>query len=151
MSALLYAEPLVSCLFLSQRLVCQRNQEVIGVRLHLARVGAPTGNLFVSVYDESDVLLKTSPNVDLTDLGEAGEDWFGFVPFDLGLICAADSEYKFALGFSSYTFAEANHVAWLREWGFGANKYRDTVSTTVMAPLDLEVWDNKLITKGTYP
>lgn len=152
MSVRLYGEELRTSLAIAQPMVCNRDQTLHGVRLHLIRIGSVSGSVFVGFYNDSGTLLKTSSSRLISTIGTPPGDCFQFVPFDLDVICAAGERYWVKLGCSSYTFSESAHVAWVYEYEFGANKYcTRTIFGPNDAPLDVEMWETKLITKGTYP
>lgn len=124
-----------------------------GIRVNLIRVGSPAGSVFAQLQTAGGVEMISSDSRTISSLG-SGNNWMGLVPFDLEAGLLANTNYFFSLGISGYTYSEAAHLAWAVDWGYddeGKNPGFYTPYGVDDAPLDIEIWEKKLITKGTYP
>lgn len=126
---------------LTQTVTPERNTIVTAIRPHIYRHLAPTGSLKLELYDDSDVLVAESENVEIPDIGTM--DYFhGYVRFYINAYLKKDVEYTIKLvGEDGYTFNESAFCGWAN--GFDLAKYPITTTPTnsMQYPLDLEIWE----------
>lgn len=151
MSKLLLHEVNQATSNLKQKFTCVGNKDIYAVRLHLYKHQNPTGTLAVYLTDTNGRKIATSPTVDLTTIGSTSY-YHGFVRFVLssGDACLRDGEsFLLELVPGSYTFAEANYVGWVTDFGH-KRKYSAPYldGDDFLSPLDVEFWCYKKISKG---
>lgn len=139
---------------LTQRLTtpADRDVRVGALRPHLLKFLAPAGSLYMEIRKTDTTLISTSSVVTIAAItADTGNYFHGYVAFPIYCTLARDTSYDFILASTGYTFAEAAWIGWCND--FDLQKYdRDyTPANFEDCPLDIEVWEHKLITKGTYP
>jgi hypothetical protein len=125
----------------------RHRKQIVVVRPHLLRFGAPAGTVKVQILNGSGTLVAESGWRNITDIG-SGTYWHGYARFDVSAHLAKDTLYKIAVVASGYAFSETAYLAWCS--GFDLGKYTAEYSESrgFLAPLDLEIWTRQQIKKG---
>ncbi len=131
----------------TQELTTDGIKQVYAVRPHLYRKASPAGTIKVQIKTMADVLVAESDAVSIASLG-SGTYWHGYRRFVVSASLAANTEYKFVVVTSGYTFGESAYVAWVSGLDLGNYATGYVVTDDFHSPLDLEVWTRKQVTKG---
>lgn len=132
--------------------VGSRDLPLYAIRPHLYKHLAPAGSLYLEVQDANERKIKVSETLAISAIG-SGNYWHGYVRFLIDLSLKANTQYYLALRSTGYTYGASAFVGWCND--FDSTKvprgYSTPSSVGVNAPLDLELWTRRKITKGAYP
>jgi hypothetical protein len=122
-----------------------------GIRPHILKVGAPAGSLYLEVRTAADVLIQASETVTIASITAATGTYFhGYVRFAIPITLLKNTSYYVVMQSTGYTFAESAYIAWCND--FDLRKYStEYTANAATAALDMEMWEYKLITRGSYP
>lgn len=138
---------------LTQRMTVGDNDVRLGaIRPHILKYGTPAGSLYMEVKNTSGTSLQTSETVTIASITAATNTYFhGYIKFLTYITLLKNTSYDFILTPTGYTFAESAYIGWCND--FDLQKYdRDyTPADSFDCPLDMELWEYKLITRGSYP
>ena len=100
---------------LSQRiLIGNKNIDVVHVRPRIIKWASPAGSIVMKIQDTSGKTIATSNSVTITSIS-AGTYFHGYVRFDITAHLKAETSYLVTMETTGYTFAEANHLGWIRD------------------------------------
>lgn len=142
MSTIVYEE--LKAVELEQEILIEKRIILKGIRLHLIKIGTPTGSIRLTMYD-SDLTYttKTIPLTDFAANGITATYFHGMVyfQFDNEIILTKAKKIKFKLeGISGYTYANTNHIGWIKEF---ENRIAPTISEVTdfsLAPFGIELY-----------
>jgi hypothetical protein len=123
---------------------------VRAVRPHLYIALPQASSLTMQILNSGATVIATSETVTVASITTANY-FHGYVRFYIDAILAAETNYTFRLQASGYTYSDSSFVGWCSD--FDLRKYSLGFSPLIAAedPLDMEIWEQKLITRGTYP
>jgi len=115
----------------------------IAIRPHILKLGAITGDLKISVYDETgNTLISESNTVDISSISSATY-FHGVVRFDINVGFKRDTSYIVRLeGTGAYSPSDTIHVGWCRDFDlrkFDANYLQNVGYNSAFL---FEVWTN---------
>lgn len=118
------------------------------VRPYLYKHGSPAGTVKVQILDSSQVLIKETSTLTITDISTATY-FHGFVRFELEMGLARETSYYCKLVTSGYSFAEANHLGWCRDYDLRVVDASYTPSDGLNSAFLFQMFEQANVVKGS--
>jgi hypothetical protein len=120
------------------------------VRPHLLKYGVPAGSLYMEVRTAANVLISASAAVTIASITAVTNTYaHGYLRFDLPVTLLKNTSYYFALQSTGYAYSDTDYIGWCNDYDLF--KYDFISSNALDRPLDIEMWEHKLVTRGSYP
>lgn len=120
------------------------------VRPHLYISLPQASSIYVQILNSGGTVVATSETVTVASI--TAQNYFhGYVRFYIDAILAAATNYTFRLQVTGYSYSEESFIGWCSDYDLRKYSLGFTPSNAWDDPLDMEIWEQKLITRGTYP
>lgn len=120
--------------------------QVVHLRPHLYKHLAPAGSFYMQIQDENGKKIVDSNSLSANDIS-ASNYFHGYIRFDISATLRPETTYRFALKSTGYTFSESAYIGWCNDWDHDRYARDYTPANESVYPLDLEIWDKRLVEK----
>lgn len=128
----------------SQEITMINDCNLVYIRPHVIKHGSPGGSIKVQVLDENDYLIGESSSVTVASISTF-DYAHGYVRLPIDVPLKAGSTYKINLvGHSGYTFSDANHVGFCRDFDLRKVRAAYTSNLGADSAYDIELWERKV-------
>ena len=124
---------------LTQVVTPEYPQVIRAIRLDLVKYANPAGSIKVTIKDEHDNTVATSPLLAISTISEELY-YHGFIRFDISAHLKANTSYKIVLSSQSYMFSDSNYIGWKLDYsrqGYGLTSENNNLFESAFS---LELW-----------
>lgn len=124
---------------LTQTITPEYTQIVRAIRLDLVKYANPAGSIKVTIKDEHDNTVATSP---LLAISSISEDLYyhGFIRFDISAHLKANTTYNIVLSSQGYTFSDSNYIGWKLDYSRQGYELTPENNNLFESAFSLELW-----------
>lgn len=131
-------------------LIGSHNVQIKAVRPHLYRHRSPAGTLSLQIQDLRSKKVILGDTVVISDIGAGATFAHGYVAFDINALLKAETSYRVSLtAGGGYSFSESAYVAWCNDYDLRKVPAGWTPSDGFHAALDMELWHEAEVLKGS--
>lgn len=127
-----------------QEIRATRSANIVNIRPHVIKHGAPAGSLKVQILDSNGFLIKESNAVAISSISTATYA-HGYLKFDLNIPILKDQLYQIKLvAFNGYVFSDNNHIGFCRDFDLRKVTADYSPSVGFSSAFDIELWERKM-------